>query len=244
MKTTYKTLTLQALLATVVAWSYATNAMATLVYTNQNSTTNTGAFDASVSGTDLINSLQSTFLSASHSGWFGGSGPALNDGSAGTGFGAPGSAYGQYASNPSTTFNLNISVNTLGYDITEIHSFAGYTGGFERNYGNQQYNIEYQYVNGTWTSPVTVSYLPFPFNGSVGDSASFVNMTDSGGTIVSGVKAVKISILKPDPNAWDGIIMKEFDVIGTPTVVPEPGSFAMLLFGSVLLWTIGRKRAV
>lgn len=244
MKTMYRTLALQALLATAVIWGYSADAMATLVYTNQNSTTNTGAFDASISATDLVNQSTSTLLSQSNSGWNWGSDTNSNDGSASTNIsGTPGSAYGSFGSSPTATFNLNISVNTLGYDIAEIHSFAGYTAGFARNYGNQLYNIEYQFLDNTWTSPVTVDYQPFTdkTSGNSGESATYVKMTDSSGTIVSGIKAIKISI--QNNGGWDGIILKEFDVIGTPTVVPEPSSFAMLLFGSVMLWVVRKKRS-
>jgi hypothetical protein len=143
---------------------------------------------------------------------------------------------------------LDVSSNTLGYDLTTINSFAGYVIGYAKNYANQLYDIRYELVSnpGVWTllatSPV-VNYQPFGITqATTGDSSSFVSIADSGGVILSGVKGIRISIL--NNGGWDGIIMKEFDVFGTPTVVPEPSSFAMLMCGMLGVGRLRRRQGV
>lgn len=148
-------------------------------------------------------------------------------------------------SNGSTfTINFDITTNTAGYDITEIFSVAGWntTGGGRSNQG---YDIDLTFVDNstaklstgqTWEANSPAEYW------------TTVSLTNNGGGVLtegivaaSGVKAITFSLFD-NANASGFVSYREFDIIGTPSVVPEPSAFALLsgLFG--FSWVMLRRR--
>lgn len=225
-------------IATVIMLGASTQLHATIIQTNQNAGSAT-AFDSNIVSTDLINNGSSALLSVSTTGTPNGGTPLsqTTDG-AGTG------TYWQYSSNGSSwdvTYTFDTTSNTLGYDLTEINTFVGWPN--SPNYGNQLHDIYYSLVGSpsTFVLLTAVNYQPFGTGGGAGANASWVSITEnSSGILASGVKALLFTL--KNNGGFDGKVIREFDVIGTATVVPEPGTFAMLLFGSVMLWAVRRKR--
>ena len=119
------------------------------------------------------------------------------------------------------TANLNISVNTLGYDISSI---VGYGGWNDQGRDRQLYNIYVSFVG-----DASFLLLGGVNHDTVGanttPAASRVEFTP--GTPITGVDSIRIEFLPGQENNFAGY--GEFDVIGVASV-PEP-STAMLLLG-------------
>lgn len=200
------------------------------------------AYSAQTSATDLINSGQSTLSSATVSATASTGFPStgINDGSYSTTNSKNTFFRTSYGNFPATaTYDLNLSVNTLGYDITSVKSFMGYAT-VSAVQANQTYTIELSYVgSAAFTTYGTVSYKPFAdINQPIYES--FVSVTDSSGVIASGVDAIRITFTDPvgplgvanDTGTNEGTVIREIDVIGSPTA-GAPGPPVKLAVASV-----------
>ena len=143
----------------------------------------------------------------------------------------PANAWG----NVTTTYNLDITTNTLGYNISEIRLFSGWTDGR----AGQEYNIEYSLVG----APLTFLAL-----GSVTDpqtNGSLLTRTydDSGANILSGVAAIQFI---QDTVGLDGTrtVFREFDVLGgaVPKPIPEPSTIILTVLGLMGLGCRRRRK--
>lgn len=135
---------------------------------------------------------------------------------------------------PFAVFALDLSVNTFGYDIISIQSFAGWTG--ERIW--QSVQIKYALVGETITADLIHSLGTFTFQPSglsnANYNASKLTIEDnSGNPMLTGVSAIQIIFLN---NGYDGTgtgngenytAYKEISVVGTASV-PEPSSFLLM----------------
>jgi len=97
-----------------------------------------------VSAIDLVNQGQATFLSYTEGTPTFGAGTA-NEGTA-TNLTTSGTFYRSTQLPATLVFNLDVSTNTAGYDITQIDSFAGWQGGGTQTYANQNFTVEYSVV--------------------------------------------------------------------------------------------------
>jgi hypothetical protein len=188
-------------------------------------------YAASASSTDLINSGQSTLASAAISpsnAAFPGAG--IHDGNysntlAHNTFFQTGAHFPAIA-----TFTLDTTVNFSGYDISNITSLMGWAT-VSQVHANQTYAIEVSTVNDPgFTALAVVSYKPFPDS----DGAAYeskVEITHNSGRIASGVDAIRFNFLNPvgldgvppGQGQFEGTVVREIDVIGTPTVAgPTP----------------------
>ncbi len=119
--------------------------------------------------------------------------------------------------NASVTFNLDITTNTLGYNVTSI---AGYGGWNDAGRDQQRYSIFFS----------TVGSSDFTLYGQLDDNPaspvgiSAVRAVFTG--LATGVDAIRIDFLDGVENGYVGY--GEFDVFGTATI-PEPSSMAGLL---------------
>jgi hypothetical protein len=190
-----------------------------------------------VSSTDLVNQGQPTFLTETSVGFTpfsccGGTASTsyLNDGSAGTNSTSAGTAF-DLDGTWTTTYALNLSTNTMGYDITGVNSFTGWPD----SRTDQKYELLYSTVAApsTFLSLGTFSFLP---NG--GGSAE-ISLTDSTGVIATHVAAVQFSIQSPASGSES--VYRELDVIGRASV-PEPSSIALGLIGGLGLLVMLRRR--
>ncbi len=176
-------------------------------------------YAASASSTDLINAGQPTLSSATVSATFGAvfPGTGINDGNY-TNTTTHNAFFQSGPQFPATaTYSLNVSVNTLGYTLTSIKSFMGWQGFSSMAQGNQTYTIEYSVVGSALYSPLaTVAYSPFTGDGTNFDS--MVTVTDTGGTLASGVDSIRFTFADPGPSINNpGTVVREIDVIGSPT---------------------------
>lgn len=150
--------------------------------------------------------------------------------------------------NPWVAWKLDTSVNTLGYDITSIESFAG----FNSDRGWQAVQIKYALVGETVSLNTELTHTlaggPFtyqPVNPGIAPDdygASMMTIEDTvfGNAFLTGISAIQVSYVNngfgPNQTSY-----REFSVVGAATV-PEPSS--LLLSGAALLgFLLPRQRA-
>ena len=190
-------------------------------------------YAAQVSAVDLINDgqpfLAGATVSATH-GAFPGAG--INDGS--TSNGVPGGntffevGGGHFSPAATATYDLNVSVNPAGYDITSIVSFMGWAGTSSQAQGNQTYTVEVSVAGSpAYTALTAVSYLPFPDVNSTNFDSKVI-VTDTGGVLATGVDSIRFTFTNPllavanGPGNIEGTLVREIDVFGYPTGGPPP----------------------
>jgi hypothetical protein len=139
------------------------------------------------------------------------------------------------------TFDLNTSVNTLGYNISSIATYAGWFG----TRANQSYIVEFSLVgSASYNTLDTVNYLPIPNADGATNSTRVVISDSLFGSIASGVDSLRFTINTPGPGINSDTAYREFDIIGTATVVPEPTTYAMLGLAGVSLLILRRLKGV
>jgi len=119
------------------------------------------------------------------------------------------------------TYDLDVSVNTLGYDITSIESFMGWQANSELH-ANQTYSVEVSTVgSGSYLALTSVSYVPFTsVNGA--DHESHVAITeDATGILATGVDSIRFKFDNPGGGAGgaDGTVIREIDIHGAATSI-------------------------
>ena len=158
-------------------------------------------------------------------------GQNLRNGTTGTAaentVGNPASANG--ASPYTTTFDLDVSMNAYGYDITEFRLFSGWIDGR----ASQQYTIAYSLVGSASFNDLTsVTSL------QTGGSLLTRTYGDTAAPLILGVDAVRFTFVYPNNESIKATVYREIDVIGT-AAVPEPS--AALLGGLGLLALLRRR---
>ena len=139
------------------------------------------------------------------------------------------------------TYTLDTSTNWYGYDVTQIQTIAGWVSN-STTHANQDYDIEVSYVGSLAFVPLhTVTYLPF--NGTPADAnkSSMVTLTDDTGRIATNVDQLRFTFRQT--GAWGnaaGFVLRELDVLGAATAVPEPST--ALLLGVGLIGLTSRRR--
>jgi hypothetical protein len=129
------------------------------------------------------------------------------------------------------TYTLDTSLNTLGYVITSIETYAGWA---DLNRGSQSYTVSLSLVgSATFTDLVTVSLVT--------DSLSQQKvsiMEDATGILATGVDAIRFTL---PIQQFSGVGYKELDVTGY-AVVPEPSTVMLVGLGLSAL-SLRRKRS-
>ena len=115
----------------------------------------------------------------------------------------------------SVTINFDTSVNTAGYDITQIDSVFGWNT-LANGRSNQGYSIRFDLVDGSSVEEPGQHWNP--------NSPAFfwttVSFTDaSGGVILSGVESITFQFTQGSNAGGSGrfVVAREFDIFGTPT---------------------------
>lgn len=203
---------------------------AAVIQTNSNNTSSETAFPAST--TDLINSGQPTFTSASSTGYaaftnggFTSDVTTLNDG----GLGLPSSNFPDALATLAfdldgtwtTTFTLNTTSNTYGYDITQINTLAGW----QANRADQKFGLSYSTV----AAPATYTPLgTFSLDASGVSGSTKIQLTDSTGMVAMNVKNLQFSFQNFGVGTSPETVYREVDVFGTPsTTPPAPTSLSI-----------------
>jgi len=170
---------------------------------------------------------------AAQSGWsttFGSDYNALTDGAYGSiytgGTIVIDGAWDQAAGGATITYDLDLSGAALGYDLTSIVSYAGWSSG---DLGRQGITVE---VHTVGSAPLDWTSLGMGTNAEGGSSSTKVTFGD---LTVSGVDSIRFT-----SGGTYATVFREYDAIGTATVVPEPSSTALLGLGGLAL--IFRRR--
>ena len=210
----------------------------------QTVTTSAAMNGIAVSNSDLLQQAGVVTTTVGYSAFatFGQPDPVLRDGSAGgntTGTGDwPNLVMEVSAQSPqfTITFDLDLTGAPLGYDLTNIDSFSGWSD----NRASHLHNIYYSVVGSAAYTQV-LSGLGGAFGDSFGSAQSSgglkVGVTDSTGVIASGVDSIRFEMF---PGAAGGHVYREIDVIGIATV-PEPS--AAVLGGLGMLALLRRRRS-
>lgn len=229
----------------------AAGAGAQVVQTNSVSETSTLPGGLTISSTDL---LQTQLASATRTG-AAGSGNTyfyredsdytvdlarLSDGSLGS-FGSSGlGSDGNYTvmpNNVTLTFTFDTSINTNGYSLSSIRTFASWDDGRD----GQSYTVKYATVSDPGNYLTLHSLVAY--NPAVADeSITAVELTAALGVLVTNVASLQF-VFSGFENG--GTAYREFDVIGTatPTAIPEPSTYAILVGAAALAGTaIIRRR--
>ena len=121
----------------------------------------------------------------------------------------------------SLTINFDTSVNTEGYDITQIDSIFGWNTAADGR-SNQGYSIRFDLVDGSSVTEPGQHWNP-------NDPAFFwttVSFAEAGGGLIaSGVESITFQITEPANAGSVGgvLIAREFDIFGTPSGNPSGG---------------------
>lgn len=174
-----------------------------------------------VSSNDLVNQGQPTFLNytSSKTPQFGAG--TVNNGVA-TNLVTAAAFYRTGAGLLPTTlvFNLDVSVNAAGYDLSRIDSFAGWEGGGTQTYGNQSFTVEYSVVGDPeFVRLAAVESFPFTSTSSGTPAYSRSRITDVTGVLATGVDAVRFVYRVPTISGGTngGLVIQEIDIDGTPS---------------------------
>lgn len=215
------------------------------ITTQKAGTTASDVFPAAftpVSTNDLAHTNQASFLSLvdNNGGILVDHLANINDGVAGTS--AQDGEMISLEAEDSFTITFDTSVNTLGYDITNINTYAAWNPGSSGR-ANQGYDVTVTYMDDSTELVSSGTYEP---NTSPVRSWTAVYMTPKAGNdvIAGGVKAITFSNFDEyldGVTAGDVIVYREFDVLGTPTVAKEIGdiTISMSAGGIVLSWDSG-----
>ena len=238
-------------MALVVIVTVCGHTHAAVVVSGENSTT-ARAFTP-VSGADLINSGQATLDSSSVS-------PSLTPNFPGTGINDSNDSDTNLPDNtfflrsnghfPATaTYNLDVSINTLGYDITSIESFMGWHT-VSAAQANQTYTVEVSLVgSATYSNIANVSYTPFADVNTPSYETKVTITEDVTGILASGVDSIRFTFADPllavgnGTGTTEGTLIREIDVFGTATI-PEPATCVLLFSGFAGLCLHRRRKSI
>lgn len=138
------------------------------------------------------------------------------------------------------TITFELAGSSTGYDLTSIQSIAGWSGA---NLGSQQFQLLLSLNNsayidyGTYANTTTLGG---------GNNATMTTLSDTTGTIASGVTGIQFIFMDPDPGRTfqggdGGTVIHELQAFGTPTAIPEPCTLALAGIGISVL-SMGRRR--
>jgi len=217
---------------TVIAFVIPSAHAALIRTANDSAFFNQQAYAGTILANDLIGQGTTTLLNAVQANYapYADSEPAntiLNDGSNGadtnpsTNIGSAFDSDGIFT----VTYNLNLTIATLGYDLTRIRSYAAH---FDNRTG-QNYSVLVDYVNDGLGNFVSLGSFIGTNAGGVHQASrvTLENDVSPGLTaFTSGVAAIQFITAPATPAAT---VWREFDVEGVATV-PEPST---ILFGMI-----------
>ena len=220
-------------LAMIPTLGWATAAHATLIVDSVTDGS-ASAYSANVSSIDLLNGLAPESQSGT---WSAGGTAVLTDGAHG------GEAEIETAAwalpNAVVTYDLGVG-SGFGWDLTSIRTIASWP---DAGFGSQDFTIEIEgVVGGGFSLLTTQEYQPIGYNNG---GSTQITLTESGGLLASGVQKIRLTQNFNDDAVagWDGsTVLRELDVFGTQTAIPEPSSLMLLLGGCVTVLIAARRK--
>lgn len=160
----------------------------------------------------------------------------LSDGQFGT-FGASGlGGDGHYTvmpNNVTITFTFDTSVNTLGYSLSAIRTFASWDDGRD----GQSYSVKYATVFAPSTFNTLHAITPFNPSGLDEPANTVVELTPTVGYLAENVSGLQF-VFSGFENG--GTAYREVDVTGVATPIPEPSIYGVVL--GMVAFIFGSKR--
>jgi hypothetical protein len=142
-------------------------------------------------------------------------------------------AAGYYGTGHFIEFDLDTTINLLGYDISAINiiqSGDSFRGGIN-------VAVSLRQVGGSYTPLIAP-----PDAGTPGNVNMYAITNDSGPLIASGIDGVRFDFTNTATGSISGWTWyRELDVIGTAIPVPEPSAAALLGLGA-LAWVRRRRK--
>lgn len=191
-----------------------------------------------VSNTDLLQThLASASFTGSHhtSDSFSTSLSTLTDGAFGSA-GSDGPSSVGFSDTSTLTFNFDLTVNTAGYNLTNIRTYAGWDSGRD----GQGYTVAYSTVSAASTFIDFTSTLQVDVGGAPPVGRTMISLVDGGGVLATNVAAVRFTFTSFEPfSAADAY--REIDVFGT-VAIPEPMTSGLLFGCGALAVLVALKR--
>ena len=135
--------------------------------------------------------------------------------------------------NSTVVFTLDLTGAPRGYDISKI---VGYGGWNDSGRDRQLFQVSYSLIGDA--NFAFLGQADFDPSGLPGGTPSAIQSTFN--TALTGVDAIRIDFPAGQENTYAGY--GEFDVVGTATVVPEPGAAGLLCLGMAAV-AMRRRRA-
>lgn len=133
-------------------------------------------------------------------------------------------------------YNLNTSINTAGYNLSQIATYSGWNW----TRAAQVYDVYVHKVStaaGTYVKIASIDYFP-EWKGN----AKVVIAAEGTDTWASNVDQVKFVFQDQTQEILVGYCAyRELDVVGTAAAVPEPATLALLMAGGLLLGRRSRR---
>jgi hypothetical protein len=181
------------------------------------------AYSADVSNSDLLTGKTATTTDWNTTN--GSTTPELNDGIHGGTYTGAGSVAGTWTTVGATAiYNLGLGSGGQGYNLTSIQTIAAWVNAA---FGNQAYTVDVKLKGAAnYTTLATVDYQPLAA-GAIG--ATKVTLTDSTGTLASGVEFIRFTANSVNGGQNAGAyVFREIDVFGTPTADTSPPQISTL----------------
>lgn len=140
------------------------------------------------------------------------------------------------------TFDLNLVLAPLGYRITQVDTFTSFGADTSSRRASQKYDLQVSLVGNASFSTIASVDFANALEGGLPVQEARMTITDSLGTIATGVDAVRFVFADPRANLDDSAIWRELDVQGEAVAVPEPSSLSMLAFAFATLFLFVRKQ--
>ncbi|MBL9171085.1 MAG: hypothetical protein JNN07_25355 [Verrucomicrobiales bacterium] len=155
----------------------------------------------------------------------------LSDGQFGTygssGLGGDGN-YTVMPNNVTLTFTFDTSVNTLGYSLSAIRTFASWDDGRD----GQSYSVKYATVFAPSTFNTLHTITPYNPSGLDDPANTLVELTPTVGYLAENVSGLQF-VFSGFENS--GTAYREVDVTGIATPIPEPSIYGVVLCMVALL---------
>jgi hypothetical protein len=184
-----------------------------------------------VSNTDLLQTNLSSVDITGSGGFFSNTPSRLTDGT----FGSAGSDFNSSfarSAGGTVTFNLDLSVNVFGYNLTQIDTYAGWG---DNGLDGQEYTIALSFAS---APAVFTDLLTIPQVEAAGSGTSRTMVSITGTFVASNVAAIRFTFTSFENGST---AYREMDAFGE-AAIPEPSTGGVLLGVGALVSAVAVRR--